>query len=564
MHIKAKRVASGLVNRIRRAAFGAEPPPYVDWGRILRAEQAAWHAARRAARGGPKILIGTSTGGFGFATTAESLLAVALTLRGADVHLLLCDEALPACLFARYIGVADLGKFAEQGLPRSMCEKCFPCGSAAYRQLGLPVHHYGRLLTEKDRQIAADLSQSVGAAELPEYRMGRIAAGEHAWAGTLRFFGRGDLEGQPYGEQVLRRYFEGALRATFAGRRLLARHAFSSVCLHHGLYVPQGLLGEVARERDVRVVTWNPAYRKHCFVFSHEDTYHRTLITEPTSHWDDMEWNAETERQIDEYIKSRWQGSKDWIWFREKTEEETSSVIQDLRIDPDKPCIGMLTNVVWDAQLHYRGMAFGNMIEWVLATIRYFAERPDLQLLLRVHPAEAVSYSRQPLLDEIRQAFPVLPPNVFIVPPECPASTYELMERCSTALIYGTKMGVELSSMGVPVIVAGDAWIRDKGITMDAHSAEEYFAFLDRLPLTEPMDAETVARARKYAFHFFFRRMIPVSLIEPTANYPGVTPYELGVTGLDQLRAGRNAGLDVICNGILNGSEFIYPAECLT
>ena len=41
-------------------------------------------------------VIGTSVGGYLPGVHLESMLAVALTLRGAQVHLLLCDEFLPA------------------------------------------------------------------------------------------------------------------------------------------------------------------------------------------------------------------------------------------------------------------------------------------------------------------------------------------------------------------------------------------------------------------------------------------------------------------------------------
>ena len=69
---------------------------YPRWRSILEQDRARWDAARARARGGPKILIATGVGGHPYAAALESLLAVALTLRGADVHLLLCDAVLPA------------------------------------------------------------------------------------------------------------------------------------------------------------------------------------------------------------------------------------------------------------------------------------------------------------------------------------------------------------------------------------------------------------------------------------------------------------------------------------
>jgi hypothetical protein len=132
------------------------------------------------------------------------------------------------------------------------------------------------------------------------------------------------------------------------------------------------------------------------------------------------------------------------------------------------------------------------------------------------------------------------------------------MDKCDAVLIYGTKTGVELTSAGIPVIVAGEAWIRGKGVTLDADSPEEYRALLDRLPLGKRLQGDILRRARKYAYHFFFRRMIPLEFMAPT---PGGPLFKVEINSIRELLPGRNLGLDVICNGILNRQAFIYPAE---
>jgi hypothetical protein len=133
-------------------------------------------------------------------------------------------------------------------------------------------------------------------------------------------------------------------------------------------------------------------------------------------------------------------------------------------------------------------------------------------------------------------------------------STYVLMSLCNAAVIYSTKMGVELTSVGLPVIVAGEAWIRNKGLTYDASSPEEYFRLLARLPFAERLGASHLARARRYAYHFFFNRMIPLPFIEPKAGYP---IYRLKLERVEQLLPGQSPGLDTICDGILAGTPFV-------
>ena len=391
-----------------------------------------------------------------------------------------------------------------------------------------------------------------------------IPIGEHARAGALRYYARSTLDGEPLGEPVLRRFVEGSLLTMYAARRLIREQAIDVVVLNHAIYVPHGIVAAVARQEGRRVVAWNTAYRNRSFLFSHGETYHHTLMSEPTSEWDAVEWTPERDAEIVEYLGSRRRGGRDWIVFHNtKPVEDLRSAAPGLSaIDLDRPLIGLLTNVAWDAQLHYPANAFADMLDWIIRTVGWFGDRPDLQLLIRVHPAELSGDipSRQRVVDELARAFPRLPANVFVVPPDSPMSTYAAAEACDAVIIYGTKTGVELTSLGIPVIVAGEAWIRNKGLTTDAASADDYFRILERLPFRARMPDSAVRRARKYAYHFFFRRMIPIDQVAPTGSQP---QFRLTIDRVDDLLPGKSAGLDVICDGILRGTPFVYPAERL-
>lgn len=536
---------------------------YPDWTCILGREAEAWERARRTAAGGQKVLLATSMGGLPTGIMLDSFLGVALTMRGANVHFLLCDSFLPACLMTE-IGLLQPKEMAKHGPQKHICETCAPIGFRLLRQLGLPVHRLSENVTSEERAQAARLAATIPLAEIGSFEQDGVSIGEHAMAGALRYFARSSLDGAPYGEVILRRYFEASLLSADATRRLMRMHRFEAVSCVNGIYAPQGPIVAVARAEGARVATWNVAYRKRCFVFSHGDTYHHTLMSERVSEWENIPWSADKERDTMGYLNSRRRGGRDWIVFQARSPNEDLVAISRALggVDFSKPCIGMLTNVAWDAQLHYPANAFPNMIDWVLRTIEYLARRPDLQLIIRIHPAEVSGDipSRQPVTEEIARRFPTLPPNVFVIRPESSISTYAVMEACNAVLIYGTKTGVELTSLGIPVIVAGEAWIRNKNITQDAKSAAHYFELLDRLPLSGRMDESSIQRARKYAYHFFFRRMIPISQMEPTGGEPQV---RVAVTSVKDLLPGRGAGLDVICDGILRGTPFVYPAERL-
>ncbi len=543
-------------SRLARRWYYARYDAYPDWRAVLTTRRSLWASARAAAKGGPRVLMASSIGSYAHAVTLESALSVALTLRGAEVHALLCDGAMTACAECEASLYPDIDAFVRDGPTHDLCKDCHWPAADVYRELGIITHRYSDWLTPQDRADARALASGVPADAIEAFTLDGLAIGEHAYAGALRFFATGSLEDEPRADAVLRRYLESALLTAYATRRLFRSVGFASAVFTHGIYVPWGVVGEVARQEQVGVSAWNVAYRKRRFIFSHDDTYHHTLLSEPQEQWEGLELSESQERELMQYLASRREGLFDWIVFHRPSRQDPGAIAKALGLDLSRPVIGLLTNVAWDAQLHYPANAFANMLEWLVKTCEYFATRQDLQLLVRVHPAEISGFppSRQPILSELRKRVPVLAPNIVIVPPESGMSTYALMSLCDSAIIYGTKMGVELTSVGQPVIVAGEAWIRNKGITFDASSPAEYFAILDRLPFRERLTPSLLARARRYAYHFFFNRMIPLPFVEPKAGYP---IYRLKLDSFDQLLPGASQGLDTICRGILEKGAFV-------
>ena len=514
----------------------------------------------------PRVLLVPSTGHPTF-TTLDSLLTVALTLRGARVDVLLCDEALPAChncLLGKLQDEWITNEFLRFGPKRDICRTCFSPAAEMFRSFGGNVLQYGDYVTQAEIDHAWQLARSLTPDAICAYDIDGVPVGEHTRAGAIRFFARTILDREPHGEDVLRRYFAAALITYAAIDRLLSQHAYVSATFNHGIYIPQGIVGAVARRHGVRTAAWAVAYRKRSFIFSHHDTYHHALMDEPVSNWEDIGWDGDIESELLDYLKSRWTGAEDWITFSKAPETALDAISRETGIDFSKPSIGLLTNVMWDAQLHYPQNAFRDMWDWLVTTIKYFEGRPDLQLIIRVHPAELRGHiqSRQPIAEEIRRELGALPSNIYVIPPESKVSTYAVMTQCDSVLIYGTKTGVELTSLGVPVIVAGEAWIRNKGITIDAQSRDHYLRLLDTLPLGRRMDAAAVMRAKKYAYHFFFRRMIPVDAVVPLEGKTWA-PYAVRPVRLREIERGGDPGLDAICDGILHGREFIYPAEAV-
>jgi capsule polysaccharide export protein KpsC/LpsZ len=262
---------------------------------------------------------------------------------------------------------------------------------------------------------------------------------------------------------------------------------------------------------------------------------------------------------LDAYIDSRRTGALDYLTYHPNPQEGRDELMRQLDLDASAKIFGLFTNIAWDAAIVFRDIAFQNMMDWVIGTVRYFAGRPDIQLVVRCHPAEVKREieTRQKVADVVRKHFDPLPANVRIVPAESDVSTYTLSEIVDAGIVYTTKVGLEFACRGVPVVVVGEPFYRGKGFTHDPETPEQYFRILEEMPRRERMSEETIARAKKYAHYYFYRRHLELNYLKPYTQFDPNTGYTL--KSLDQLSPGRDPNLDLICEGILTGQEILRP-----
>jgi hypothetical protein len=531
-----------------------------NWTALIAAEEPLWR--EKLSEKKQKVLVATMAGGHPACIGIESLIAVALSLRGAEVHILLCDGILPICLECSADQFPDMQRFLVEGPQTSLCNHCYGQGLTAFEPTTLPIRRLSQYINEADREIARRQASELSLEDLPKLKENAVGIGEHVMAGALRFFATGNLATENHGLEIGRKFVEAAYLSKIAAERLYEDENYDSVFLNHGIYVPHGLIKEVAEKRGARTSVWWLAAKERSFHLNHKDTDAYTMLEEPTDFWENMRWSEASETELMDYLASRWTGCRDWIYhgMHEGSQADVKVLAEEFKIDFSKPSIGLLTNVIWDAVLFFPANVFPSQIDWIIETIKYFAKRPEINLIIRVHPAEVkdTMISRQTAQGEISKVFPVLPENVFVIPAESRANTYALMSQCDAAIIYGTTAGMELTSMGIPTITAGQAYIKNKGITIDPQTPTEYFRALDQLPLGKRMSAAQTRRARMYAYNYYFRRSIPVQATVPIKGWP---PIRIEVSSLRDIMPGADLGLDVICDGILYETPFLYPAE---
>ena len=489
----------------------------------------------------------------------ELILAHALRLRGNSVAMMACRRALPGCV------VDPLGN--HRGRLSAEIRAAFTHGAGACVQCvggidEIAAHSLVPMLSMAGYLRPGDLAEAeaeAGALDPAAYRAHRHAGvhvGEHAFASAIRATGRGTLEDSPLHREIFRRQLVASVLCARAAHRAFDVLRPGQIGLTHGIYVDHGTVTEVARVRGIPVTVYVRPYRQSTVMLCRGETYHKALVTESNSLWEDRVLSDDERARLLGYIRSRRRGGQDSVTYHPNPIEGRDRIMDLLGLDKGKPVVVAYTNVMWDAQLYHASSAYPDMLAWLHATIDHFVARPGVQLVIRVHPAEvkAAKRSLQPVADEISRRHPSLPANIKVVPPESDISSYDLAEQACANIIYGTKMGLEMVLMRRPVIVAGESFVRGKGFTHDASDPAGYLRLLGDITKLPPMADAAYERALRYGYHFYFRRQIDLPFFEERA---GRAILRFG--RLDDLSPGKSAALDAICGAFETGAEFLAP-----
>jgi Capsule polysaccharide biosynthesis protein len=143
-----------------------------------------------------------------------------------------------------------------------------------------------------------------------------------------------------------------------------------------------------------------------------------------------------------------------------------------------RPVVLLATNVLGDSLTLGRNVFSKSMAEWITRTVQYFADRKDVQLVIRVHPGERLTYGLS-TVDVVKAAVPMVPKNIHIIGPLEKVNTYDLMEFTDLGLVFTTTTGLEMSLNGIPVIACGNTHYRNRGFTLDPKSYDDYFDILN-------------------------------------------------------------------------------------
>jgi len=306
-----------------------------------------------------------------------------------------------------------------------------------------------------------------------------------------------------------------AARAAYAW---MSSHRPDMVILPNGTIMEFGALYQTARSLDIPVVTYEFG-EQHQRIWLAQNA--EVMRQETDALWasrKDQPLSQAQMEQVRTLFASRQRASL-WQNFARRWQDVPSQggekVRQALGLD-GRPVVLLATNVIGDSLTLGRQVFSDSMTVWLERTVQFFAARPDVQFVARIHPGELVTKGPS-VADVVRRVLPSLPEHMHLVAADAPVNTYDIVEIADLGLVYTTTVGLELAMSGVPVIAVGNTHYRGKGFTLDPVTWEAYFEILDKAlknPTAYRLSQAQVELAWNYAYRFFF-------------DYPHAFPWHL-------------------------------------
>lgn len=457
------------------------------------------------------------------------VLAHAFKTRGYRPVMPLCHNDLELCL-----------RKENDSNNRSTCAICHSYGQKLLTAFGLDPTPIQEILPDNYK------SASIPEDDIHSYSYKSIDVSGFAKATTRRYLKKRMIDyNDPSEFDIYWRLLESAVTLVDCSLALFDENDFKAVIAHHPTYVYGGIYLEVAEKFDVPPVTVQPAYSDQTLHFGNnrnrsplpqftDEEYVESTISNPLS---DSEQEA-----IDDLIQSRVKGTGVRI-------HPVAEAKKSLGVENERTKIGLFTNLMWDASLEADTVVFTSVYGWINTTIEYFAQRSDIELVIKAHPAEELLDTKVGMVNWIRSNYDPLPENVILLEPTTNVSPYELIQEIDLGVVFNSTLGLEMAYQGIPVVVVSDTHYRGLGFTFDPTSVNEYFSLLEQsgeIEMTESMQT----RAQRYAHFLFIRKQIDF----PFYSQDGTKIKLLPVTHND---VANNEIFDTIIQNAVEGSPIV-------
>jgi len=501
----------------------------------------------------PTVLI-WELGGFSLILAKNAIFSLALKVRGYGARCVLCDGVPEACIQRGLEQNEAIESWSKR------CPGCLAEMKDMADKYCLDYSVVGDYVDQGKREEFSRLSETIEITGILPYEYLGVRVGELALSSTNRYM-KGYMvdvsELKKEDERVYRKYFYAALVNSYLASEMIRESNPVSILTSHGIYVDYAPPMSLGYSKGTNTISWTSGFADSMHYFTVPKTANKLDMRGMSlTAWQERLEAPLSEKEnqsLDEFIHNRYFKSKARDIAIVSKPEDPALLKKALGIDNDNPIVCLFTHVSWDACFDCSTMLFETANQWVIESINKMAAITDVNWIIRIHPAEKSEESLFTTDDIIKQKFQSLPGHIKIIWSDSVVNSFGIYQLIDAGItIFGT-CGVELPLLGKPVIVAGNAHFSGKGFSVEPASKTDYLSVLEACKELAHLSEGQVKLARQYAYSYFVQRQVPIDMINKNERHWG----DVDVTRLDELLPGKNAVMECICDGIVNGTDVI-------
>lgn len=423
------------------------------------------------------------------------------------------DGAAPVFAYCSPVLRCCNGWDIRSSSPQADCEKCHRGNRRIADMLAWPSSFLVDDLVAADFSASEDFSASLAIDDLKHLVIEGHDLGNEMYRSLAKYLFIGTIPETAENIELARGFGQAAFLLVRGLGRLFDRVSPDVVVMNCGHVMWYGIAYKLLSARGVRTVTFDETNIAVTHLSWNFDDAHPCVDYVWDHEWSesrDRPLSAEKRADIDALLEDR----RRRFLYEPTDVYETPAELEGLaRFDK---VFTLFTNVPWDATIVGKDIVFASMQDWVEEAVRVVEAHPDAALVIRVHPAEAGVYgmvSRERVAARLLEKVTHLPENVFIIDAERRVNSYKLIEASDGVLVYCSNVGLESVLMGKPVVTAGAAHFRNKGLTLDVSTPEQFSEVFEswctRVPKTPDVEL-----ALRYAYLAFIETQIELALFD--------------------------------------------------
>ena len=452
----------------------------------------------------------------------EALVADALKKLGHEVVYISCGGQLDSYCLA--MEAHRISVDATKNERHAICDICKRNDLLLREKFSLKGPKLTDLITTQDETVVNEMLKNQSPSTLPFFEINNIPLGKIS---LYQYMIRNK---QLYYSTIFNKWSEvsNELRNTLyswrAGLKLFNQYSIDRVLVYNSLYSVNRSICLLSNAFKIPSyflhAGGNISNRLQTLIIGRDNIFfYMENLKSSWNKFSDMPSNAKSLSLVTEHFSELFKANSVFVYSSAKN-KNFFSTFDYFRISSDCKVI-LLVMSSYDEEIAAQTIGvrkknenslFINQIDWLKHIIKFIELKPDVKLIIRVHPREftnkrdgAMSQHSQ----ELKQFFNNLPSNVYINWPSDAISLYDLAKDVDLVLSAWSSAGKELSALSIPVIVYSDELLLYPSSLNILHSDKSsYFEAITWLLINEEETLDIIKRIRNsyrwIAFEFEF------------------------------------------------------------